>query len=640
MPNFTPNFNLEKPLQEEFYNVDVQNANMDKIDTELKKLGGDADTYVKKAGDTMSGNLLVDGGTEWKSVGVQRKAAGATFTTAFGVASTGSGAIEVSKTAADDTVTREARVDFGPYGIQFDLVNRYGCQCDWNNFVNGTILDWANACKVNTTKMVIGSYAPPDLPTASEGHVAVIVGSNDRKTVLFYPYKNGDGVYMRDVFNRAWLNQWRPITGTIIAATASLDSGVMALDVGNDVELETGTEVRFTAPCTCADVTGGVTIGGQTYQVVDAMCNCVTGKGGRWQTGAEISLVLDCDGGKAYLQNGATPDPTASNTQFDDTNTALGAGNVQEAIEAHVLDKTNPHEVTAQQSAIQETTKNLLEASFPNTESGLLALYMKVKGILDKFDSVTNSYSWLEYQKQENNGATETKRLLSMRNIDGSLKWGVSLAYSNDISINGSKVTLNNPTWIEGVRQGNTFAIVGTSEIPVGSYVVVNVEYLNVPGRPSTTNLSSVYKWTSTSSVYVTSYNTGGSYADFVVELKNVKNTTFKMACLGIVTSTDPNAYPDKEWVGDKYYEKLPTSVAKIPNFQTGSYVGNGAGNFSLVLSFTAKAIFVMKNGDKTTLTAWVGQQNAGYTPNGTTLTIENTTINANGTTYCYVAFG
>lgn len=32
MPNFTPNVNLEKPLQTDFYDVNVQNSNMDKID--------------------------------------------------------------------------------------------------------------------------------------------------------------------------------------------------------------------------------------------------------------------------------------------------------------------------------------------------------------------------------------------------------------------------------------------------------------------------------------------------------------------------------------------------------------------------------------------------------------------------------
>lgn len=38
MPTNTPNFNLEKPNVEEFYDVGVQNANIDKIDTTLKTL--------------------------------------------------------------------------------------------------------------------------------------------------------------------------------------------------------------------------------------------------------------------------------------------------------------------------------------------------------------------------------------------------------------------------------------------------------------------------------------------------------------------------------------------------------------------------------------------------------------------------
>lgn len=37
MPNYTENYNLKKPLQEEFYNIDDHNGNMDIIDEELKK---------------------------------------------------------------------------------------------------------------------------------------------------------------------------------------------------------------------------------------------------------------------------------------------------------------------------------------------------------------------------------------------------------------------------------------------------------------------------------------------------------------------------------------------------------------------------------------------------------------------------
>ena len=38
MPNYTTNYNLKKPLQEEFYNIDDHNGNMDIIDEKLKEL--------------------------------------------------------------------------------------------------------------------------------------------------------------------------------------------------------------------------------------------------------------------------------------------------------------------------------------------------------------------------------------------------------------------------------------------------------------------------------------------------------------------------------------------------------------------------------------------------------------------------
>lgn len=38
MATFTKNYNLEKPAQNDFYDIDVQNSNMDKIDSALRKL--------------------------------------------------------------------------------------------------------------------------------------------------------------------------------------------------------------------------------------------------------------------------------------------------------------------------------------------------------------------------------------------------------------------------------------------------------------------------------------------------------------------------------------------------------------------------------------------------------------------------
>lgn len=93
---------------------------------------------------------------------------------------------------------------------------------------------------------------------------------------------------------------------TKVAASAALVDGAVALTFHQEeTTVCTGCTVKFPAPCDCAAVTGGITINGETYQVVDSMQNCVTGKGGAWTSGAEIALVLDCENKKAYLQ-GAT----------------------------------------------------------------------------------------------------------------------------------------------------------------------------------------------------------------------------------------------------------------------------------------------------------------------------------------------
>ena len=65
----------------------------------------------------------------------------------------------------------------------------------------------------------------------------------------------------------------------------------------------TGQIVTFPAPCGCNEVTGGLSINGEIYTVVDAMGRCVTGKGGRWVAGAIVSVSLDVEKKRAYIQN-------------------------------------------------------------------------------------------------------------------------------------------------------------------------------------------------------------------------------------------------------------------------------------------------------------------------------------------------
>ena len=63
-----------------------------------------------------------------------------------------------------------------------------------------------------------------------------------------------------------------------------------------------GKQVSFVAPCECTAVEA-LQIDGENYAVVDALRNCVTGKGGRWDVGSVVTVVLDVDNKYAYIQS-------------------------------------------------------------------------------------------------------------------------------------------------------------------------------------------------------------------------------------------------------------------------------------------------------------------------------------------------
>lgn len=70
----------------------------------------------------------------------------------------------------------------------------------------------------------------------------------------------------------------------------------------------TGQIVTFIAHCNCDEVTDGLVIGEDIYTVVDANGCCATGKGGRWKTGAIVSVTLDVENKEAYILNADTND--------------------------------------------------------------------------------------------------------------------------------------------------------------------------------------------------------------------------------------------------------------------------------------------------------------------------------------------
>lgn len=97
-----------------------------------------------------------------------------------------------------------------------------------------------------------------------------------------------------------------PPVQEIIATSAALSGGSIVLELPGKVD--TGTLVKFTAPCDCTEVTGGIVIDGTTYSVMDATGKVVTGVAGAWVGGAKLAVIIDNEDGSAYLQ-GAAPLP-------------------------------------------------------------------------------------------------------------------------------------------------------------------------------------------------------------------------------------------------------------------------------------------------------------------------------------------
>lgn len=59
MPNYTEKYNLKKPLQDEFYNIDDHNGNMDIIDAELKRLA-ESSGVVISPDEPETGDVWID----------------------------------------------------------------------------------------------------------------------------------------------------------------------------------------------------------------------------------------------------------------------------------------------------------------------------------------------------------------------------------------------------------------------------------------------------------------------------------------------------------------------------------------------------------------------------------------------------
>lgn len=94
------------------------------------------------------------------------------------------------------------------------------------------------------------------------------------------------------------------VVSPVVGALAALSGSEVVLTLPGSVKVETGLQVTFKAPCDCS-VVSALVINGENYTVVDTLALCVTGKGGAWTTGAALSVILDVENKRAYLQNNA-----------------------------------------------------------------------------------------------------------------------------------------------------------------------------------------------------------------------------------------------------------------------------------------------------------------------------------------------
>ena len=94
-----------------------------------------------------------------------------------------------------------------------------------------------------------------------------------------------------------------PPVQEVIATSAALEDGSITLTLPASVS--TGTLVKFSAPCDCSEVTGGLVIDGESYAIVDAVGASVVGVGGVWASGSMVSVLIDAENKKAFIQNAA-----------------------------------------------------------------------------------------------------------------------------------------------------------------------------------------------------------------------------------------------------------------------------------------------------------------------------------------------
>lgn len=299
--------------------------------------------------------------------------------------------------------------------------------------------------------------------------------------------------------------------------------------------------VTFTAPCGCDQVTDGLVINGETYTVCDAMGECVTGKGGAWCAGAQISVVLDCENKKAYIQNAASP-------------------NLKEALNAHINDATNPHNVQASQVPVGESVVELLSETEGLSVDDALA---HISGYLFSDEQV---YRWKKSGEAvritEKISSEDFGNIVADADIVESIR--VAFEYSDKCTFNSDgDITLVNPQTLEFFK-GDTSEIQSRTQVMSGKYFTCVDGFLFAKGSVYLMTEETLFK------VVATEYDHINSIYGYNLSRVKVKNVS------EVVTDTDPNAHYDGETDEEGLvYSSMPPIGTSV-KMAKGSYVGTG----------------------------------------------------------------
>ena len=309
-----------------------------------------------------------------------------------------------------------------------------------------------------------------------------------------------------------------------------------------------GQIVTFPAPCNCDEVTDGLVINGETYTVCDAMGECVIGKGGAWCAGAQISVVLDCENKKAFIQNAASP-------------------NLKAALNAHIDNTNNPHKVTADQVAVTENVVNAFEQTGNWSVNGILA---QIGSTLFGGDVL---YRW-------------QKAKYTLIEEECPDIYEASTAYN---LCSSAEVVVNSDSTITLVDSAGT-------TVSLDSNIIISEGWYFIPANAVTASI--VYRAKS-DCVATLKKPANTAYKSITNVLKVTGN-----ADIELVTSTDPDAYTDGYVDAEGYtYTALDPITAFVPRIQTGSYMGTGtcgASNpNSLTFSFAPKMVWITGGGHK-----------------------------------------